>query len=163
MQQSGHVTCNVWGWVALHGMGDVFRIEGRFTAAKYIELLETSFLPSLRERNFPFPEGPILFIHDRCPIHTARVVQEWFGRQDNIQLLDWPSKGADMNVIEHVWAQMVNTWKMEQERTSEQLMNHISAQWEICRRKPEQIRVLVNSMHDRLTEVIDREGCWSRY
>ncbi|XP_066963216.1 uncharacterized protein [Macrobrachium rosenbergii] len=83
--RSSHVTCNIWGWVCLHGMGDVFRIEGRFTA-------------------------------------------EWFARQDNLLVLEWPSKGTDMNVIEHVWAHMVNTWKMEHERTTPQLMAHINAQ-----------------------------------
>ena len=67
-------------------------------------------------------------MHDRCPIHTARVVQEWFEAQNNIQLLEWPSKGADINVIEHIWAQMVNTWKMEHERTSYELMDHVKAQ-----------------------------------
>lgn len=144
-------------------MGDVFRIEGRFTAAKYVELLQTSFMPSLREKNFPFPAGPILFMHDRCPIHTARVVQEWFDGQDNLHLLEWPSKGADMNVIEHVWAQMVNTWKMQHERTTQQLMTHINAQWEICRRRPELVRNLVHSMPNRLREVTEREGGWSRY
>lgn len=160
---SGHVTCNVWGWICQHGMGDVFRIEGRFTANKYIEILEECFLPSLRERDYPFPQGPILFIHDKCPIHTANVVRRWFQRQDNFELLDWPSKGADMNVIENVWAQMVNTWEMENERDPNALWAHVQRQWEYHRRRPQMVQTLVASMPRRLQKVIDNGGGWTGY
>ncbi|KAG7170722.1 hypothetical protein Hamer_G013553 [Homarus americanus] len=78
----GHITCNIWGWVTLHGLGDVFIIEGRFTEAKCIQLLEERSLSSLRARNFPFPAGPVLFIHDRSSIRTARVVHHWLQEQD---------------------------------------------------------------------------------
>ena len=88
--------------VCKHGMGDVLQGEGRFTADKYITLLEEDYLLSLRNKDYPFPHGPIVFIQNKCPIHTDRAVQQWFQRQDNIELLDWPSKGADMNIIEHV-------------------------------------------------------------
>ncbi|KAG7158825.1 putative Transposable element Tc1 transposase-like 63, partial [Homarus americanus] len=35
--RSGHVTLNVWGYISLHAMGDVFQIKGRFTANKYLD------------------------------------------------------------------------------------------------------------------------------
>lgn len=161
--RSGHVTCNVWGWVSLHGAGDVFQIEGRFTAEKYVEMLQESFLPSLREKNFPFPPGPILFIQDKCPVHTARIARRWFDDQENVQLLELPSKGADMNVIEHVWAQMVNTWDMADERNTQQLMAHVLQSWEAYRRRPDLVRALVTSMPDRLRAVIAKEGGWTGY
>ena len=102
--RSGHVTVNVWGWFSIHGMGDVKRIEGRFTAAKYLDILQDFFLPSLQVQNHPFPDGPILFVHDHSPIHTARVVNQWFDGREDLQLLNWPSKGCDMNPIENIWA-----------------------------------------------------------
>ena len=96
--RSGHVTCNG----CKHGMGDVFQTEGLFTADKYVTLLEEDFLPSLRNKDYIFSPGPIVFVQDKCPIRIARSVQQWFQRQGNIELLDWPSKGADINIIEHV-------------------------------------------------------------
>ena len=104
-------------------MGDVTRIEGRFTAAKYLNNLQDFFLPSLQAQNHPFPDRPI-FVRDRCPIHTARVVSQWFQGRDDLQLLDWPSKGCDMNPIENIWANIVNCWEPERERTVEKLMAH---------------------------------------
>ncbi|KAG7156747.1 hypothetical protein Hamer_G006747 [Homarus americanus] len=61
--RSGHVTLNVWGYISLHGMGDVFQIPGRFAANKYRDILRNQFLPLIQERNFPFPAEPITFIH----------------------------------------------------------------------------------------------------
>ncbi|KAG0718363.1 putative low-specificity L-threonine aldolase 1 [Chionoecetes opilio] len=131
--RSGHVTCNVFGWISMHGVGDVVNIEGRFTAAKYVDLLDNFLLPSLRDRHFPAHPGPIIFVQDRSPIHTARVVRQWFAGRDDLVLLDWPSKGCDLNPIEHVWAYMVNGWERQRERRPDQLLAHINRDWEILR------------------------------
>ena len=114
--RSGHVTCNVWGWISVHGMGDITNIDGRFTAEKYVEILEEVFLPSLRERNYPFPDGRIILVQDRCPVHMARIVQRWFATHPEIEVMDWPSKGCDMNVIENIWANMVVLGKRERKK-----------------------------------------------
>lgn len=161
--RSGHTTCNIWGWICKHGVGDVTRIQGRFTAEAYINILENFFLPSLQEKNYPFPPGPIIFVQDRCPVHTARIVQQWFAAHENLQLLELPSKGCDCNPIEHIWANMVNTWEPELERTGEQLMAHTERQWELFRARPQEVRNLVSSMPDRLRAVIDAEGGWTHY
>ena len=160
--RSGHVTCNMWGWICLHGTGDLTHIQGRFTAAKYVEILEDFFLPSLQERNYPLTE-PILFMHDKCPIHTARVVREWFDEHPNLQLFDWPSKGCDMNPIENIWANLVNTWEPAQERRVEQLVQHAHEQWEMFRANPPLVRRHVANMSERLQAVIDNGGGWSGY
>ena len=34
-----------------------------------------------------------------------------------MEVTDWPSKGYDMNPIENVWAMMVRTWDIGDERT----------------------------------------------
>ena len=62
--RSGHVTCNVWGWIHLYGLGELAEIEGRFTADKYLEILEEVMVPSVRAMALPFPER-ILFMQVR--------------------------------------------------------------------------------------------------
>lgn len=59
--RSGHVTCNTWGWVHLFGIGEVAEIEGRFTAEKYIEILDEVMLPTVRE--MALPEEQMIFMH----------------------------------------------------------------------------------------------------
>lgn len=161
--RSGRVTVNVWGYLTLHGLGDIFEITGRFTALKYVDVLQNHFLPSLRERNFPFPPGPKVFVHDRCPIHMARVVQEWLSNSQQLQVLDWPSKGCDMNPIENLWGSIVNTWEPERERTSAELMDHTKTQWELLRGDQDLAKSLVMSMPDRLQAVIEKDGGWTRF
>ena len=70
------------------------KIEGRFTADQYVEILEEVMLPSVRRYTLPYPER-IIFMHDNCLIHKARVVNQWFREQPKIDLLDWPS-----NIVE---------------------------------------------------------------
>ena len=147
--------------MSLHGLGDVVQIQGRFTAAKYVEILEEVFLPSLRERDFPFP-GQILFVQDKCPVHTARILQVWFQEHPQLELVDWPSRGCDMNPIEDMWANMVNTWEPEEERTPPRLMEHVNTVWGNLRGKPLAYNS-VASMQRRLQAVIDHEGGWSKY
>ena len=147
----------------MHGVGEVVRIEGRLTAEKYVTILQDFLLPSLRERDFPAHPGPIIFVQDRSPIHMARVVREWFANQNVLQLLEWPSRGCDCNPIEHVWANMVNSWDPAAERTPQALMDHVQRSWETLREKPDLIRNLVMSMPQRLAEVIEKEGGWTHY
>lgn len=80
-----------------------------------------------------------------------------------MQLLEWPSKGADMNPIENLWANVVNTWETERERTTAELFAHTTTAWEYLRTRPQLLRNLVTSMPDRLHAVIEKEGGWTRY
>lgn len=157
------MSINVWGWISIYGMGDIMRIEGRFTAAKYIDILQDFFLPSLRQRNLPFPPGPIILVQDSCPVHTARAVQGWFKGQEDLQLLDWPSKEADMNPLENIWGNLVNCWEAERERTPAELLAHIHTQWELFRNQPQLVRDHVAAMPNRMRAVIEKEGGWTYY
>lgn len=159
---SGHVTCNMWGWMRFHSVGNLVHIEERFTAVKYTEILLKHFLPSLQEKNYPYT-GPILFVHDRCPVHTDKVVQEWFANHPNLQLLEWPSKGCDANPIENLWANMVNCWEPGQERMSEQLVQHTKEQWRLFERNPRLVYRHVTNMSERLQAIINNAGGWSGY
>ncbi|KAK3896189.1 hypothetical protein Pcinc_000111 [Petrolisthes cinctipes] len=117
----------------------------------------------LNQRSHPLPPGPVIYVQDRCPIHTAHAVQEWFRGREDVELLDWQSKGADLNPLENVWANMVNCWEPEMERRPEALMAHTQAQWEMFRNKPNEIRRIVASVPDRLRAVIEKEGGWTGY
>lgn len=59
--RSGHVTCNVWGWVNLYTLGELTEIQGRFTADQYLEILEEVMVPTVRAMALPYPER-ILFM-----------------------------------------------------------------------------------------------------
>ncbi|KAL1480453.1 hypothetical protein MTO96_034716 [Rhipicephalus appendiculatus] len=49
--------------------------------------------------------GPL---HDRSPVHTAAPVTRLL-EERCAMVLDWPTEGADMNIIENVWAEIMKT------------------------------------------------------
>lgn len=162
MARSGHVTCNLWGWIHLYGIGELAEIEGRFTADQYLEILEEVMLPTVHASALPYPEH-ILYIHDNCSIHTANCVRRWFADQQDLELLPWPSKGCDINPIENIWACIVNAWDQQEERTSEEVRRHAETEWEILRGKPNIVYNHVASVSERLRSVIENNGTWTKY
>lgn len=78
-------------------------------------------------------------------VHAAWVVRRWLGNQRNVELLHWPAKEYDMNPIEKLWANIVNVWKPQEERTSPHLLQHARTKWEVLIRKPELVFKLVGS------------------
>ena len=63
---------------------------------KYLDILENHLLPWIDQH---YDGQPVRFIQDRPPIHTSRVIQHWFRQHPRIEVLPWPSQGADINPI----------------------------------------------------------------
>ena len=80
-----------------------------------------------------------------------------------MELVPWPSKGADCNPIENLWAAMVNTWEPELERNPHELVAHAERVWEIFRGNPALVHKYTSNMTRRLQGVIAKEGGWTKY
>ena len=158
--RSGRVTANVWAWFCATGPGDLVWIPGRFNQTAYLELLEQSFLPSIKAR---FGDQPVFIVQDLCAIHWAKSVKQWFAEHPQLQLLPWPPKGADMNPIENHWANMVRDIGFIQCKTSAELANKVTECWVSYAHKTQYWEKLVNSMPSRLQEVISANGCLTSY
>lgn len=66
----------------------------------------------------------MILLQENCPVHTARIIKRWFEDQRHVDLIEWPSKGCNLNPIENIWANIVNSWTPQHERMSNQLMYH---------------------------------------
>uniref|UniRef100_A0A0P4W7G1 Transposase Tc1-like domain-containing protein n=2 Tax=Scylla olivacea TaxID=85551 RepID=A0A0P4W7G1_SCYOL len=159
LAESDLVTSSFWGWQWLHGMGELVPIEEDFTADKYLEILEEVMLPSVRAYALPYPEE-IVFMHNNCPIHTAKIVQRWFEEQQHIQVLKCPRLSCDLNPLEDIWTSTVSAWKPEYEKTPAQLLHHTESQWETFRSNPQTVYRQVMSVPGRLKCVLQNGGSW---
>jgi transposase len=150
---------NMWGCISARGSGVLCHIEERLTSHVYINLLQNVMVPSATNL---FPENDYVFQQDNCPVHTANIVSEWFTDND-ISLLNWPSRSPDLNPMENVWAELVKTIKRQNVRpqNAQQLLEILTNAWETITQN--YCLGLCNSMTRRLTAVITKNGAMTKY
>jgi hypothetical protein len=92
-----------------------------------------------------------LFQQDNCPVHTAHIVQDWF-RQNNIHIVDWPSRSPDLNPIQRQNLRPLNVKEM---------LEILHNTWETI--EDDYCLNLCHSMPRRLAEVVNRNGAMTKY
>ena len=129
----------------------------------YSELLDEVIYPSIRVL-YPAPE-PIFLVQDNCPVHKSRVVEEWFNEHPDVIKMFWPARSPDLNPIEHVWARMVLEWDPANEHNALDLAQHAKRVWERLRGRKgaDFCASLVDSMPDRIADVVRANGKYSKY
>lgn len=127
-----------------------------------MDILEEVLLPSIRTYALPAPEH-IYLVQDNCPVHTGRVVQDWFQEHPEITRLFWPARSPDLNPIENMWGCMVNEWVHTNEQTRDALERHVREVWESFRRRPQYCESLVRSMTRRIDAVREANGYYTKY
>ena len=125
------------------------------------------------ERIVPLVDGwlrmnPYLkFMQDGAPGHSAAYTQEQL-LERNIRPIFWPAYSPDLNPIEAVWNKMKNYIEINypdrdggKQPTYDQLRQIVQEAWESI--TVEQLRGLIDSMHNRCQAVIDAQGGHTKY
>ncbi|GFU51807.1 transposable element Tcb1 transposase [Trichonephila clavipes] len=78
----------VWGAIFWRGLGPLVTLHGKVKAAHYVNILGDQVHPFVQTS---FPEECPLYQDDNAPIHTAKIVQEWFAEYEGqVGHLDCP-------------------------------------------------------------------------
>jgi transposase len=157
--KSGQKGVMVWGCFTKNGLGPLVRLDGKVTAAVYVDMLENHLLPYLdtldNKENYVFQE-------DNAPIHRANKTDKW-RRENNISSLSWPAQSPDLNPIEHLWDELERQVRAHKPlpKNCEELWQILKTEWlKIDERK---YKNLVDSMPRRVAEVITNKGNATRY
>lgn len=160
--ESGRITVNMWGWMSAADPGELVKLPSRANSVHYVEMLEDTMLPTVRNV-YAEEELPVItFVQDNCPIHRSRSVREWFGQHNNIRVIPWPSRSPDLNPIENLWGIIVQRWDHQNERTPNALEEHCSKIWDSIRGS-NLCQNLIDSMRSRMQAVIKQRGGYTRY
>ncbi|KAL4501554.1 hypothetical protein ABPG72_018605 [Tetrahymena utriculariae] len=133
-------------------------MEGRLTADKYLEIIKER-VSNKRKPLF----SKAIFQQDNAPCHSAKIVKEYF-QETKIQLLEWPSKSPDLNVIEQVWSFVKD--KLYKKRNK---INSTEDVWKYSQKTffSKKCKDLINTLYvtyqNRIDEVLSQEGYHTNY
>lgn len=161
MASSGRCAVSVWGAVSKDGLGPLVRLEGRFNAGAYRDLIDNTLLPYAL--NGPFPDGLFYFQQDRSPVHTAASVTRLM-EERGIMTLEWPPQGADMNVTENIWGVMKRSMSRRplHRASVDDLWAAVEAEWNRLA-ATNIVSSLFNSLSHRMAAVVAARGDMTKY
>ena len=160
----GRLSLSCWGWLSRACVGVLERIHGRFNVGQYQHIFENAILRSVRVRN---TEGNFIFQQDNQPVRCSMGVQRWFARRPDSELIPWPPKSPDMNVVEHVWDKRkegrILRYGNNTPRNPQQLWDQVVEIWDNLAQDHDYCLTLADSIPRRCQSVIDAGGMWTRY
>lgn len=157
--QKGNPGIMVWGCFSSKTVGVLHRVpvNTKINSAEYKNILETSLVPSLARFRTP---RLLTFQQDNAPCHKTRLISDWLA-QKHIRTLDWPAQSPDLNPIENIWDHI-------DREIHDKTINNLNELWEAVlgawnRISEEYLEVLINSMPNRIDNVIKNKGGHTSY
>ena len=145
------------------GVDVLERILSRFNAPKCVHILENVMLPSVRVWN---PEGNLISQKDNHPVHCSIGVERWFARRPEIELIPWPPKSPDLNVVEHgvkLKEGRILRYGNSPPRNPQHLWDQVVEICDDLAQDHDYCLTLVDSKPRRCEAIIDAGGMWTGY
>jgi transposase len=141
----------IWGAFSSKGKSELLFINTRLNADGYQQLIEDELIECQNRNN------NMIFQQDNAPIHVARSTMKWF-ETHNIKVLNWPPLSPDLNPIENIWGIMAREIYDGGKQFSNvnELKTAIQNSWNNV--DEEIIKKLINSMNNRIFELISVKG-----
>ena len=94
-------------------------------------------------------------------------VQRWFASRPEIELIPWPPKSPDLNIVEHMLDKLKKgrmlRYGNNPPRNPQQLWDQVVEIWDNLAQEHDYCLTLVDSISRRCQSVIDAGGMWTRY
>lgn len=151
------VNVNLWGFITSDGHRGLIRAPKKMKSYQYQQILY-DFL-------FDYDMTGSILMQDNASIHCTNLIKDLI-KEEHIEVLKWPSRSPDLNLIEHCWSYLQ---KMVDKKALE--IGGINSEDELfsialnCWHKMPRtlIHHLYSSMEDRLKEVQLKKGGNTKY
>lgn len=149
----------VWAGISRDARTDLIFVEnGALNAHRYIEdILQNAVVPYSH-----FIGDGFVLMQDNARPHVARVVNEYLD-EVGIERMVWPACSPDLNPIEHLWDQLQRRIRRRPVLPDSLHDLRIALQEEFDAIPQEFVTNLIDSMPNRLNEVILARGGHTRY
>lgn len=143
----------VWACFSEHYKSEIVFVSTRLNSSRYVSMLGNHLLPLMRSADHP----GMVFQQDNAPCHRAQNTHRWL-QEHGINVMDWPSRSPDLNPIENLWGILVRAVYADgrQFSTVAELKDAIRAAWAAI--KPEVLKKLIESMKNRMFDLICAKG-----
>lgn len=148
----------VWGAICFNGKLDLVGIDGKMDSNYYVEVLQSVLIPSADA----LLGDEWVFQQDNAAVHSSHVTREFLEAND-VEVLDWPAKSPDLNIIENMWGQLVRVVYASGRQYNNvcDLQDAIMAAWNSI--DIHYIRNLYRSIPTRLVSVVENHGKMTTY
>ncbi|CAI5440302.1 unnamed protein product [Caenorhabditis angaria] len=132
-------------------------ISTKMNSNDYQEVLKKTIVPFFRNRR-----NTHIFQQDNASIHKSRSTLDFLAK-NRIKDMKWPACSPDLNPIENIWGFLARrVYKTGVPfKTQQELKDAIIAAWDAI--PPSELEKLVDSMKDRMMEVIQKNGGETKY
>jgi hypothetical protein len=148
----------VWGAITYARTSMLEVVDGTMKATNYVDILTRRLLKNLPmlhpKHNQGDPQNQLIFQQDGAGPHGAKLVNMYF-QDRGIEVLPWPAKSPDLNLIEAVWSELKGKLKRSYD-SAEELEEDVKKQWKTI--SSDYIVSLYDSMRHRIQAVIDAKG-----
>lgn len=135
-------------------------MQGSMNGEQYKKCLQETLFPGLKKAGVSISD--IKFQEDGAPCHTSKMVKAW-QHTNHFDLLSWTPNSPDLNIIENLWAilkQQIRERKVRP-KNQDELWEAIQEEWYAI--PTEIIEHLYASLPQRMSDVIDAKGWYTRY
>jgi hypothetical protein len=147
----------VWGGFSLNVVPSLCRVPRHLNSEQYCGVIKDQLLSTSARRRHTL-------YHDRLTAHCSVQTTTWM-KAHGVKNELLPPKAADINPMENVWGYLTHivfagtrTYDSE-----ESLYAAVEDAWRAFRSDKALRQRLINSMTDRLKQVVDRNGDWADF